>query len=267
MCYAVLVCQPERRHHVDLAIDAESRETLARQVTRELRTAIVTMRIQPGEMLSEQDIATHLGISRAPVREALVKLRDAGLIRVLPQRGTLVRKISQQGVEDARFARAALERAIAHDAALHVDAKSLGALHANLALQRRARGTDPAPAFFALDDAFHHLLACAAGRPNAWTVVEDLKPQMDRVRYLSMTEPVPRAKIIQQHTAILTAVAGRDAAAAAAAMETHMAAIIHSLPRLAGQHPTLFEPLGAEERDDRCRDAARSGRPGIKSLP
>lgn len=226
---------------MDLALDPASRETLARQVTRELRNAIVTMRIAPGEMLSEQEIATHLGISRAPVREALVRLQDAALIRVLPQRGTLVRKISQQGVEDARFARAALECAVAQEAARRANAAALDALHANLALQRRTRASDPAAAFFGLDDAFHHLLASAAGRANAWTVIEDLKPQMDRVRYLSMAEPVPRATIIEQHAAILVAVAGRDPVAAAAAMEAHMSAIIHSLPRLAARHPALFE--------------------------
>ncbi|MGI4943879.1 MAG: GntR family transcriptional regulator [Janthinobacterium lividum] len=226
---------------MDLALDPDNRETLARQVTRELRAAIVTMRIAPGEMLSEQEIATHLGISRAPVREALVRLQDAALIRVLPQRGTLVRRISQQGVEDARFARAALECAVAQEAARRADAAALDALHANLALQRRSRKADPAAAFFVLDDAFHQLLASAANRMSTWAVIEELKPQMDRVRYLSMAEPVPRATIIEQHMAILAAVVRRDPVAAAIAMETHMSAIIHSLPRLAARHPALFE--------------------------
>ena len=124
---------------MDLVIDPDSRETLARQLTHQLRTAIVTLRIRPGEMVSEQEIATHLGISRAPVREALFTLREAGLIRALPNRGTLVRKISQAGVEDARFARAALERAVVHEAARHADSPTLEALRANLAQQRRAK--------------------------------------------------------------------------------------------------------------------------------
>ncbi len=64
-------------------------------------------------MLSEQDIATRLGVSRQPVREAFIKLGEAGLIRVLPQRGTLVVKISRAAVEDARFIREAVECAVA----------------------------------------------------------------------------------------------------------------------------------------------------------
>ena len=231
----------------DLAIDPASSETLARQLARQLRRAIVTLRIRPGEMLSEQEIATRLGISRAPVREALFALREAGLIRVMPNRGTLVRKNSQAGVEDARFARAALERAVVEDAARKADTAALQALRSNLAQQRRARASDRAEAFFILDDHFHRLLAQAAGRPSAWTMVEELKPHMDRVRYLSMEDAVPRTTIIKQHTAILDAVAAHDAEAAAEAMEAHMAAVIHSLPRLAAQHPALFEPPAPSE--------------------
>ena len=77
---------------VALAIDLAPTEPIARQIARALRHAIVTMRIRPGEMLSEQDIATRLGVSRQPVREAFIKLGEAGLIRVLPQRGTLRRQ-------------------------------------------------------------------------------------------------------------------------------------------------------------------------------
>src|SRR5690348_9428947 len=110
---------------MDLAIDPESRETLARQLANQLRTAIVTLRIRPGQMVSEQEIASRLGISRAPVREALFTLRQAGLIRALPNRGTLVCKISQAGVEDARFARAALERAVVQEAARNGEKSAL----------------------------------------------------------------------------------------------------------------------------------------------
>src|SRR3546814_13928000 len=75
------------------------------------------MRIKPGEMLSEQEIADRLKVSRSPVREAFIKLGEAGLVRILPQRGTLVVKISQRSVEDARFIRGAVDCAVAREAA------------------------------------------------------------------------------------------------------------------------------------------------------
>ncbi len=221
-----------------LKIDLTSGEPLSRQLVRELRNAIVTMRLLPGQVLSEQDIATQIGISRAPVREALIHLRDAGLIRVMPQRGTLVLKISAASIESVRFIREAIERAVARDAARRASPADIAQLRASLDAQRQ---TTRAASFFALDDNFHSLIADAARRPEAWRLIEDVKPQMDRVRYLSMGEPVPRETIIGHHTAILDAIAAQDPAAADAAMGIHLSAIIQSLPRLAAQYGELFE--------------------------
>src|SRR5215207_9156487 len=119
-------------------IDRAPTEPIVRQVTRALRHAIVTMRVKPGEMLSEQEIATGLGISRQPVREAFIKLAEAGLLRVLPRRGTLVVKISRASVEDARFIREAVECAVACEAAQRISPKIGSGLTDSLTRQRRA---------------------------------------------------------------------------------------------------------------------------------
>jgi GntR family transcriptional regulator, rspAB operon transcriptional repressor len=227
-----------------LAIAFAPTEPIARQVTRALRHAIVTMRIRPGEMLSEQDLATRLGVSRQPVREAFIKLGEAGLIRVLPQRGTLVVKISRAAVEDARFIREAVECAVAREAALAATPDGVAILADSLARQRRAARAKDAEAFFDLDEEFHRLLAEAAGRPSAWRVVEDVKPQMDRVRFIDMTDAMPMRVVIDQHAAILGAVKARDAAAAQAAMRGHLTEILKSLPRVAEQHADLFDETG-----------------------
>jgi DNA-binding GntR family transcriptional regulator len=227
-----------------LALDLAPREPIAQQVTRVLRHAIVTMRIKPGEMLSEQEIATRLGVSRQPVREAFIKLGEAGLIRVLPQRGTLVVKISRAAVEDARFIREAVECAVARDAAAQTSVRSVAALADSLARQRRAAKEKNAEAFFALDEEFHRLLAEAAGRPSAWRVVEDVKPQMDRVRFIDMTDAMPMRVVIEQHAAILAAVKAGNPVAADSAMRVHLSEILKSLPRVAEQHAELFDDAG-----------------------
>src|SRR5919107_4245395 len=224
-----------------LAIALASTEPIARQVARALRHAVVTMRIAPGEMLSEQDIATKFGVSRQPVREAFIKLSEAGLVRVLPQRGTLVVKISLAAVEDARFIREAVECAVAREAALRADAAVAASLAESLARQRRAARAKDLEGFFALDEEFHRLLAEGAGRPSAWRIVEDVKPQMDRVRFLSMPAATPLRVLVAQHAAILEAVRTGKPEAAEAAMRAHLTEILRSLPRLAGEHPELFE--------------------------
>jgi GntR family transcriptional regulator, rspAB operon transcriptional repressor len=227
-----------------LAIDLATSEPIARQLTRALRQAIVTMRLRPGEMLSEQEIATKFGVSRQPVREAFIKLGEAGLIQVLPQRGTLVVKISRAAVEDARFIREAVECAVVREVAAQLSRAGLASLNDSLARQRRAAKAADAESFFALDEEFHRRLAELAGRPSAWRVVEDVKPQMDRVRFIDMTDAMPMRVLIDQHGAIIVALKSGDPDAAEAAMRHHLSEILRSLPRVAQQHADLFDDPG-----------------------
>lgn len=220
---------------------ATSAEPIARRLVEWLRHAIVTMRIRPGEKLSEQDLARRFGVSRQPVREAFIKLAEAGLVRVLPQRGTLVVKISVEAVEDARFVREAIECAVAREAARRADARALAAVRACLDETARAFDAGDGERLFGLDEEFHLLLATAAGRPNSWNVVEAQKAQMDRVRYLDLSDSIPMRTVLAQHIAIFEAVERGDEAAADAAMRVHLAEILVSLPKLAGRWPDLFE--------------------------
>jgi DNA-binding GntR family transcriptional regulator len=216
-------------------------EPMARQVTRALRQAIVTMQLAPGEMLSEQDLAQRFGVSRSPVREALIKLSEAGLVRVMPQRGTQVVKISKAAVEDGRFIRVAVESAVVREAALKATPVMLAELNASLTRQRRVQRSGSTEEFLSLDEEFHRLLAEAAGRPAAWRMIEDIKPQMDRVRFLDMTKAVPRHAVIAQHVVIVNAIKARNPDAAEDAMHEHLSEILRSLPELAAQYPDLFE--------------------------
>ncbi|MBB4041729.1 DNA-binding GntR family transcriptional regulator [Microvirga flocculans] len=222
-----------------------AREPMARQVARALRQAIVSMKISPGEMLSEQDLAQKFGVSRSPVREALIKLSEAGLVRVLPQRGTQVVKISKAAVEDARFIRQAVECAVVREVALKATPAILAELNASLTRQRRAQRGTSSDDFLALDEEFHRLLAEAAGRPVAWRMIEDVKPQMDRVRYLDVKQATPRHTIVAQHAMIVEAIKAADPVAAERAMHEHLSEILRSLPELAARYPDLFEPEDA----------------------
>src|SRR3954447_22525887 len=197
-----------------LAIDLAPTEPIARQITRALRQAIVTMRLRPGVMLSEQDIATQFGVSRQPVRESFIKLGEAGLIQVLPQRGTQVVKISRAAVEDARFIREAVECAVVREAAMKATPAMIAALNDSLNRQRRGQRARTTEEFLALDEEFHRLLAETAKRPAAWEMIQDVKPQMDRVRFLDMAQATPRHIVIAQHVTIVEAIKAGDAAAA-----------------------------------------------------
>ena len=110
-------------------------EPVNQQIYRYLRHEIVTCAIPPGCLLSEKDVSSRFNVSRQPVREAFIKLAEAGLVQVLPQRGTFVRKISAQRVDDARFISETVESDMARLAALESAGTELMAPEHNLQLK------------------------------------------------------------------------------------------------------------------------------------
>ncbi|WP_089793481.1 GntR family transcriptional regulator [Halomonas korlensis] len=207
-----------------------------------LRQSIIRMVLVPGQALSEKEIAETVSVSRQPVREAFIRLSEAGLLEVRPQRGTYVVRVSQQAVLQARFVREAIEVAVAHAAAEEgLDARTLNELHELIERQRRCSETDDYDRFFQLDEAFHRALALGIGQAAAWRVTEEVKAQLDRVRYLSIPESTPIPKLADQHQAIVDAIVDRDPAGASRAMGVHQREILHSLPELMRRFPDMFE--------------------------
>src|SRR3954454_20202107 len=104
-----------------------------------LRNAIVTTELEPGQQISENEIADKLGVSRTPVREALARLRDDQLVQIVPQTGTFVAPISVSGVDDAQFLREALECSAVRLAAERADRGDVAQLGALIGRQEHAR--------------------------------------------------------------------------------------------------------------------------------
>ena len=205
-----------------------------------LRQAIVQLKLQPGNLLSEADVARQLGVSRQPVREAFIKLAEVGLVEVKPQRGTFVMLISIRQVQNVRFIREAIEVAVVRKAALEASPKRLDEFRRLIDAQREAERRGDHIEFLRLDEAFHQALAHSVDTDYAWRVLENLKAQMDRVRHLSMPDATPIDVLVGQHGAIIDAIARHAPDEAEAAMRTHLSEILLSLPRLAQAHPELF---------------------------
>jgi DNA-binding GntR family transcriptional regulator len=221
--------------------DARARQaTIGGRVFETLRQAIVQLRFRPGNFLSEAEIARQLGVSRQPVREAFIKLDEAGLVEIRPQRGTFVRLISIREVENARFVREAVEAAIVRKAAVRAAKSDIAALAALIDDQHATAGEGDNAGFLRLDEMFHQAIARSADCDDAWRVIQGLKAQMDRVRFLSLPDATPLRVIIGQHARILQAIKAGSAERAEQAMRKHLAEILVSLPKLAARHPALF---------------------------
>ncbi|MBB3230821.1 GntR family transcriptional regulator [Halomonas stenophila] len=227
-------------------------DSVRQRLYQVLRQSIIRMVLAPGQALSEKELADTFSVSRQPVREAFIRLSEAGLVEVRPQRGTFVVKISQQAVLEARFVREAVEVAVAREAATRGLGKPVLADLREL-IERQRRCIEPADhdRFFLLDEAFHRTLSLGIGQQTAWKVTEEVKAQLDRVRYLSIPDSTPIDKLIEQHEAIVEAIERRDVEAAAEAMCVHQCEILQSLPDLVRRFPEMFQtsqtPSLAEE--------------------
>ena len=214
--------------------------TMGQQVHDTLKQAIVQLQLRPGHLLSEKDIADQFGVSRQPVREAFIKLAEEGLVEIRPQRGTFVVMISRREGENARFIREAIEVAIVRKAAEGIDRDSLDLIEDSLIAQRRAMDRGDTVAFLVQDEVFHRQLARSVDCEHAWQVVEKLKAQMDRVRYLSMPMATPLETLITQHKAIFEAIQKKQVERADAVMRQHLSEMLKSLLNVAEEHSDIF---------------------------
>ncbi|RDJ20416.1 GntR family transcriptional regulator [Bosea caraganae] len=213
----------------------------ALQLESELKRAIVAMELRPGTRLSEADIAERHGVSRQPAREALISLARTKLVQVLPQRGTVVAKISVSRMMQARFVREAVETAVVQRACASFDGGVRERITGLLAMQEHFALADDHASFQRYDEMFHAALCDGAGCPLAWEALRDIKSHMDRLCQLTIADRSAMLPLIEQHRAIMAAIDARDGERAAAEIRNHLAEILRTLPRIEAEHADLFE--------------------------
>lgn len=222
----------------DQAWDLDHEVPIGPQLHRILRERIVRNDLASGSKISESEIAKSYSISRQPVREAFIKLSEEGLISIRPQRSTIVRKIDPIAVLGARFVREAIEADIVKLLAERSDPAVVQELRAQLAEQERVAQGNP-QRFLQLDERFHRTLAEAADKANAWRFVEELKSQMDRVRFLSFSL-FPTIRLIGQHKKIVDCIESGDVSQAELSIRVHLKEILTDLPEIQTANPDFF---------------------------
>ncbi|WP_206597498.1 GntR family transcriptional regulator [Polycladidibacter stylochi] len=214
--------------------------TVATRVFKALKRSIVQLDLEPGNALSEADLAKSLGVSRQPVREAFIKLADVGLVEIKPQRGTFVLLISYREVTNAQFLREAIEVAMIRKATEMQPKGLVEELYRLLDLQELAHKHHNNAEFLKLDEAYHSTIAESVDCEMGWRLVVDMKAQLDRVRYLSLDSATPVTTLIAQHREIAQAIASGSTSAAQEHMEQHLRQILTSLPNIREQNSKLF---------------------------
>lgn len=186
-----------------------------------LKENIVSLELKPGTLISENEIANELGISRTPVREAIIALNKANIIEILPQRGSYVALIDTKMVEEARFLRRVLDSAVIEVACESDDLETLGKLEENIHLQEFYLERNMAEKIYELDNDFHRLIYVLAKKDIIYEMRSTIMIHFDRVRALSM-ETVKDMKIVNDHREMLEAIKAGDKFRAVELVEKHL---------------------------------------------
>ncbi|MEM7720259.1 MAG: GntR family transcriptional regulator [Pseudomonadota bacterium] len=221
------------------------RRTSVDDIFEHLQEEIATLRLRPGDKISEADIASKFGVSRQPVRDAFSRLANLDLLMIRPQRATEVKGFSLREITKARFVRAAVEKEVLQCAATLCDAKGADALDAEIADQVQSVGTNDLDRFGALDYQFHKTLCEIAKADFAFDVIMSEKSKVDRLCMLGLSKETRMPELLEDHCAIAEAVKSRNAAKAVEAGMHHLSRLDDTIQRIATTNADYFEPLDA----------------------
>lgn len=216
------------------------RPTAASQILGALRAAILDMSLPPGAPLAEKELTERFGVSRTPVREALIRLAEEKLVDIFPQSGTFVGRIPLSALPEAVIVRKALEAASLDLALARADAAAFADLERIIARQQAMAGLDDREGFHAADEAFHEMIAAIGGHPGIWRVAQQAKAQIDRCRRLTLPTPGRMQHVIAEHRDILAAMRAGDGPAARAALDRHLSAVLPDAEAIRSRHPDYF---------------------------
>ena len=194
-------------------------------VYRTLRDKIVSMELKPGTIISTQEIADSMSVSRTPVREAFIRLQREELLDVAPQRSTMVSKINMDRVYQERFIREALEIEAMQKFVEVATAESLNRMRRNIEKQYAAIAEQRYIDFLELDNAFHQAAFTETHEDLGRSIVQQMNGHYDRIRLISEWEGQIVSAAMQEHERYVDYIERKDTARARKLLRTHLQAL------------------------------------------
>lgn len=219
------------------AVRIDRKKPAAAQVYDHLRSLIVALAIPPGATLARAALAERFGVSQTPVREALLKLEEEGLVDTYPQSATKVSKIDLQSVREAQFLRISVELEVVRRLAIEPAGIDLPFLDAMVERQSALLARDDIDGFADEDREMHRTMLELAGVPGLWGVIRNRSGHLDRLRHLHLPTPGKAQSVIEEHRAVLKAIADADPTAAQDRLRLHLSGTIASVEDLRDSHP------------------------------
>lgn len=220
----------------DLGLMVDRRSSVADQVYAALHEAITSARLLPGAAISENSICRQFNVSRTPVRAAIQRLSEEGLVDVYPQLGSYVSRINLTGMQDSHFIRRSIEVGLLREVAQRWTPAMSRGMREVVATQERAIAAGDTDGCYRYDEEFHHLFAVFAEREGVWPTVLGAKTPLTRfLRFAGNPQRLPMIPL--EHLTIVDALDAGDVQGAENALVIHLDKIF-----------VLFDALPEEER-------------------
>jgi DNA-binding GntR family transcriptional regulator len=212
----------------------------AAQVLEYLRENIINLNLKPATPLDRQVLAEQFNLSQTPIRDALLRLEEDGLVDIFPQRATVVRRIDVKSAQRAHFLRQSVELEVVRVLATSPSEDLVSRLSGMLGQQANALETFDFSRFVWADQGFHRMMYEAAGVEPLWHVARRLSGNLDRLRHLHVPMAGKAANVIVQHQRILDAIAKGNAVEAEQAVRAHLAGTLNHLDDIRAQYSSYL---------------------------
>lgn len=210
------------------------------QVYDDMRHEIINLKLPPGSIIAKNEVAARFGISQTPVREALLRLADEGLVDIFPQSRTVVSLIDVQQAREVHFLRLSVEIEIVRLLANALDAEGMAELRNWIERQVTELNAGNQTAFKLADNRFHDAMFRMAGVQGLTRLIDSRRGHYDRIRGLYLLEHQRRKVVIKEHRAIVAALKARDSVAAEAAVRHHLGKSLAIIEEIRERHSGFF---------------------------
>ena len=219
------------------AIQLDRGRQAAPQVYERLRGQIIALALAPGSVLARNELMAQFGVSQTPIRDALLRLAEEGLVDIFPQHATVVSPIDLAAARQAHFLRRSVELEVVRSLARREDRSFVPRLQALIARQRGMLDAQDLEAFAETDQSLHRQLCEAAEVPDLWALIRSRSGHLDRLRRLHLPVPGKAQSILDDHARILEAIGRGDTAGAQEALRRHLSGTLAEIDEIRARYP------------------------------
>ncbi|MBB4144430.1 GntR family transcriptional regulator [Rhizobium rhizoryzae] len=221
---------------------------VAVQIRDILRERILSLELEPGQPVSRHTLQNEFTVSQTPVRDALLRLKEEGLIDIFPQYATRVSRIDISHARQAQFLRLSIEAEALRRLTVENSTATADQLDELIALQERFAEPETYGRFEDLDRAFHRVLYLQTGISRLWDVVRAQSVHLDRLRRLNLPMPGKLQSLIGDHKAIAQAVRRSDVEGAVSALREHLSGTLSIVHEIRTRFPDYLVDEAEQDR-------------------